>query len=104
MDSSSPASRDGPRDERSLAIAVVGQMLSDWMEHRAAALGPPDEALCKRLLELHGWQLDSVAAWLKALRRRSKHPGSVRSWGWFLHLAECDLRRPAAAAVGGSMQ
>lgn len=97
-----------PTDEAGLAIAVVGRMLRDWMEHRADALGPPDEALCRRLLEAHGMSLERIRDWLLGLRRRGKHPGSVQGWGWFVTLAEADARRAAdavavaeAAAAGG---
>jgi hypothetical protein len=77
-----------PRTESELAIAVVGRMLCDWMDGRAAALGPPDEALCRRLLEANGMSPERVRDWLLSLRRRGKHPGSVQGWGWFVALAE----------------
>ena len=95
-----------PSDEAGLAIAVVGRMLSDWMEHRAETLGPPDDALCRRLLEAHGMSLERLRDWLLGLRRRGKHPSSIQSWGWFVTLAEADMKRAAeavaeAAAAGG---
>ena len=95
-----------PSDEAGLAIAVVGRMLSDWMEHRADALGPPDDALCRRLLEAHGMSLERLRDWLLGLRRRGKHPSSIQSWGWFVTLAEAEGRRATdavteAAAAGG---
>jgi hypothetical protein len=77
-----------PRTESELAVAVVGRMLCDWMDGRAAALGEPDEALCRRLLEAHGMSPERVRDWLLGLRRRGKHPGSVQGWGWFVTLAE----------------
>jgi len=77
-----------PRTESELAIAVVGRMLCDWMDGRASALGPPDEALCRRLLETHGMSPERVRDWLLDLRRRGKHPGSIHGWGWFVALAE----------------
>jgi len=95
-----------PRDEAGLAIAVVARMLCDWMEHRAETLGPPDDALCRRLLEAHGMSLERLRDWLLGLRRRGKHPSSIQSWGWFVTLAEADGRRATdavaeAAAAGG---
>jgi len=95
-----------PTDEAGLAIAVVGRMLCDWMEHRAETLGPPDDALCRRLLEAHGMSLERLRDWLLGLRRRGKHPSSIQSWGWFVILAEADMKRAAeavaeAAAAGG---
>jgi hypothetical protein len=95
-----------PRDEAGLAVAVVARMLCDWMEHRAEILGPPDDALCRRLLEAHGMSLERLRDWLLGLRRRGKHPGSVQGWGWFVALTEADGRRAAeavaeAAAAGG---
>jgi len=95
-----------PRDEAGLAIAVVARMLCDWMEHRAETLGPPDDALCRRLLEAHGMSLERLRDWLLGLRRRGKHPSSIQSWGWFVTLAEADMKRATdavaeAAAAGG---
>jgi len=77
-----------PRTESELAVAVVGRMLCDWMDGRASALGPPDEALCRRLLEAHGMSPERIGDWLLDLRRRGKHPGSVQGWGWFVALSE----------------
>ena len=95
-----------PRTESELAIAVVRRMLCDWMDGRAAALGPPDDALCRRLLQAHAMSLDRLRDWLLALRRRGKRPESVQSWGWFAHLAEAEAARdgpgePSPAAAGG---
>lgn len=87
-------------------IELVRLMLLDWMEQQAARLPPPDDELCRRLLQAHGMSLDGLRDWLLSLRRRGKRPESVQSWGWFAHLAEAEAARDgpavALAAAGGA--
>ena len=65
---------------------AVSQMLVDFAGH----LGAPDDAVCLRLLNWAEQDVGRIEAWLwtKAARRKS-----IQSWGWFLEVAEAELRQ-----------
>ena len=72
------------------AVAMARLMLLDWMERQAVRLPPPDDDLCRRLLQAHQMSLDLLREWLIDLRKRGKRPESVQSWGWFLRLSQAE--------------
>jgi hypothetical protein len=63
------------------ALGQVEQMLRQWQQVVHVNWGPVNVELCRRLLQIHGNDLDSLFGALKRLRDR---PISGRCWGWLI--------------------
>ncbi len=59
------------------------------VEFTFGALGEPDQAVCLKLLHFAKGEPERIEAWLRTKVGKRK---TIQTWGWFLQVAEAELR------------